>query len=114
MNNKFGTLLAITMIVAGCVVGYFAQFDATKITAFAVTMFGAGLAVSQLWKDRKESAKTWVVILGMALVGVGAFVAGLFSFMQLEQVKTLIGLVFSLIVFVAGLVTTLLANKAKE
>ena len=80
MNKKlFGTILSIVLIVAGCIISYFAKFDVVQISAFAVTMFSAGLAVNQLWTGRSEGAKTWLVILGIALVGIGAFSAGLFS-----------------------------------
>ena len=115
MNKKlFGTILSIVLIVAGCIVSYFAKFDVVQISAFAVTMFSAGLAVNQLWTGRSEGAKTWLVILGIALVGIGAFSAGLFLFLELEQVKTLIGLIFSVIVFIAGIVVTIIGNKTNK
>ena len=113
MDNKklFAILISLSFIAVGCIVSYFAQFDGAKITGFAVTMFGAGLAVNQLWNERKPEAKTWLVVLGIALVGIGSFVAGLFLVMDIEQIKTYVGLIFAVIVFIAGLVVTYLGNK---
>ena len=113
MDNKklFAILISLSFIAVGCAISYFAQFDGAKIAGFAVTMFGAGLAVNQLWNERKPEAKTWLVVLGIALVGIGSFVAGLFAVMSIEQIKTYVGLIFAVIVFIAGLVITYLGNK---
>ena len=112
MNKKiFAILISLSFIAVGCAISYFAQFDGAKITGFAVTMFGAGLAVNQLWNERKPEAKTWLVVLGIALVGIGSFVAGLFMVMDIEQIKTYVGLIFAIILFIAGLVVTYLGNK---
>ena len=115
MNKKLlATIISLSLIAGGCAISYFAQFDAGKITGFAVTMFGAGLAVNQLWNGRKPEAKSWLVITGIALVGVGSFIAGLFMVMDVEQIKTYVGLIFAVILFIAGLVVTAVANaKAK-
>ena len=112
MNKKLlATIISLSLIAVGCAISYFAQFDAGKITGFAVTMFGAGLAVNQLWNGRKPEAKSWLVITGIALVGVGSFIAGLFMVMDIEQIKTYVGLIFAVILFIAGLVVTAIANK---
>lgn len=112
MNKKLlALIISLSFIAIGCAVSYFAQFDGAKITGFAVTMFGAGLAVNQLWNERKPEAKTWLVVLGIALVGIGSFIAGLFLVMDIEQVKTYVGLIFAVIVFIAGLVVTYIGNK---
>ena len=112
MNKKLlALIISLSFIAIGCAVSYFAQFDGAKITGFAVTMFGAGLAVNNLWNERKPEAKTWLVILGIALVGIGSFIAGLFLVMDIEQIKTYVGLIFAVIVFIAGLVVTYIGNK---
>ena len=112
MNKKlFSLIISLSFIAVGCAISYFAQFDAGKITGFAVTMFGAGLAVNQLWNGRKPEAKTWLVITGIVLIGLGSFIAGLFMVMVIEQIKTYVGLIFAVILFIAGLVVTAVANK---
>lgn len=114
MKNKlFALIVSIVMIGVGCIVSYFAKYDAVQITGFAVTMFGAGLAVNQLWNSRKECSKTSLTILGIILVGVGSFIAGLFLLLDIEQIKTYIGLIFALIIFIAGLVSVYISNKTK-
>lgn len=115
MNKKLFALIAcLIMIGIGCVVSYFAQSDVTKLSGFAVTMLFAGIAVNQMWKERKPEAKSWVVILGIVLVGLGSFIAGVFMLLDEAQVKTYIGMIIAIILFIAGLVTTYLGNKSKQ
>lgn len=112
MNKKlFALIMSIVMIGIGCIVSYFAKFEPVQIGGFAVTMFGAGLAVNQLWNDRKEGSKTFLVVLGIVLIGLGCFIAGLFLLMDAEQIKTYVGLIFAVIIFIAGLVTTMIGNN---
>ena len=77
MKTKLFLIVSIALIVIGAVISYFANFPLAQMSGFAVTMFGAGLAVGKLWNDRDKTAKRWMVILSMALVGLGAFAAGL-------------------------------------
>lgn len=115
MNKKLFALIAcLIMIGIGCVVSYFAQSDVTKLGGFAVTMLFAGIAVNQMWKERKPEAKSWIVILGIVLVGLGSFTAGVFMLLDEAQVKTYIGMIIAIILFIAGLVTTYLGNKPKQ
>ena len=76
-----------------------------------MTMFGAGLAVANFWESRNKEAKSCLVILGIVLVGLGAFVAGLTGVITEAQVTAIIGYVFSLILIIAGIVTSVIANK---
>lgn len=112
MNKKlFALITCLVMIGVGCIVSYFAQSDWTKVAGFAVTMLFAGVAVNQMWKERKPEAKPFVVILGIVLVGLGSFIAGMFMLMDEAQIKTYISLIFAVVVFIAGLVTVYLGNK---
>ncbi len=111
MKNKLFLIISLACIIGGAVIAYFAQIEVAKLSGFAVTMFGAGLAVAKLWKDRKETAKSWLVILAMVLVGIGSFIAGLTGAISESQVTTIIGYVFSLILLIAGIITSVIANK---
>ena len=112
MKTKLFLIVSIALIVIGAVISYFAKFPLAQMSGFAVTMFGAGLAVGKLWNDRDKTAKSWLVILSMALVGLGAFAAGLTGVITEAQVTAIIGYVFSLILIIAGIVTSVIANKA--
>ena len=114
MKTKLFLIVSIALIVIGAVISYFAKFPLAQMSGFAVTMFGAGLAVGKLWNDRDKTAKNWMVILSMALVGLGAFVAGLTGVITEAQVTAIIGYVFSLILIIAGIVTSVIANKATK
>ena len=50
----------------------------------------------------------------MVLVGLGAFVSGLTGVITEAQVTATIGYVFSLILVIAGIVTSVIANKATK
>ena len=115
MKNKLFLIVSIAFIIIGAIIGYFAKFPLAQMSGFAVTMFGAGLAVGKLWNDRDKTAKNWMVILSMVLVGLGAFVAGLTGLTGViteAQITAIIGYVFSLILIIAGIVTSVIANKA--
>ena len=114
MKTKLFLIVSIALIVIGAVISYFAKFPLAQMSGFAVTMFGAGLAVGKLWNDRDKTAKSWMVILSMALVGLGAFVAGLTGVITEAQVTAIIGYVFSLILIIAGIVTSVIADKATK
>ena len=68
--------------------------------------------LGKLWNDREKTAKGWLVILSMVLVGLGAFIDGLTGVITEAQVTAIIGYVFSLILIIAGIVTSVIANKA--
>lgn len=115
MNKKlFGLIACLILIGVGCVVSYFAQTDIGKTAGFAITMLCAGIAVNKMWKERKPEAKSWVVILGIVLVGLGSFVAGVFMLMDETQIKTYIGLIVAVILFIAGIVSVYVGNKSKK
>lgn len=115
MNKKLFALIAsIIMIAVGCIVSYVSKFELVQISGFALTMFGAGLAVNQLWNSRKEGTKTGLVILGIILIGLGSFLAGVMMLMNAEQVKTFIGLIFAVIVFIAGVISVFIADKENK
>ena len=112
MINKLFLIVSIAFIIIGAIIGYFAKFPLAQMSGFAVTMFGAGLAVGKFWNDRDKTAKSQLVILSMVLVGLGAFVAGLTGVITEAQVTAIIRYVFSLII--AGIITSVIANKATK
>lgn len=114
MNKTISTIISIAFIFAGAVICYFCKFELAQITGFAMTMFGAGLAVANLWESRNKEAKSWLVILGIVLVGLGAFVAGLFQLITKDQITQIISLVVSLVMLIAGIVTVIVANTTAK
>ena len=82
MKNKLFLIVSIAFIIIGAIISYFAKFPLAQISGFAVTMFGAGLAVGKLWNDRDKTAKSWLVILSMVLVGLGALLLVLLELLQ--------------------------------
>ena len=114
MKNKLFLILCIAVIVLGSVISYFAKIPEVQLLGFATTMFGAGLLVSNMWKEKKPEVKSWLFILALALVGIGAFVAGITGVLSAEQVKTIIGYTLALVLLVAGLITSAIANKTAK
>jgi heme A synthase len=114
MKNKLFLILCIAVIVLGSVISYFAKIPEAQLLGFAVSMFGAGLLVANMWKDRKPEVKSWLVILALVLVGLGSFVAGITGVLSGDQIKTIIGYTLALVLFIAGLITSAVANKTPK
>ena len=111
MKNKIMLVLSVLLIVAGSVLGYLATFTAAQVSSLALTMFGAGILIANMWQEKKETARKWLTVLALALVSIGAFVAGLTGVIAEQTVSQVIGYVFSLVAIVAGIVTTAIAQK---
>lgn len=111
MNKNILTVIGIVLAVVGAVVGSFIGFEAGQLTAFAVTMFGAGLAVANMWKGRKEETKTWLAVLSMALIGVGAFIAGITGIVSETQLTSVIGYAISIALVIGGIITSIVQKK---
>jgi len=111
MNKNILTVIGIVLAVVGAVVGSFIGFEAGQLTAFAVTMFGAGLAVANMWKGCKEGTKTWLAVLSMALIGVGAFIAGITGIVSETQLTSVIGYAISIALVIGGIITSIVQKK---
>lgn len=110
--KNFLTVTGLLLALAGAVAGSLVGFEAGKLTAFAVTMFGAGLAVANLWKERRERSEPWLCVLAMFLTGAGAMVAGFTGVLSESQLTTVMGHAFSILLIVSGLLASLIQKKS--
>ena len=113
MKKNWLTIIGILFIVVGTVISYFAKWELADVSGFAITMFGAGLATANLWNKRDKTAKTWMSVLSLVLVGLGAFVVGFGGVIVESLVTTIISSVFGFVVIIAGLIVSAVANKSK-
>lgn len=113
MKKNILIILGIVFIVVGVAVAYFTNFGLSDVTGFAVTMFGAGMATSQLWQKRDKSKKTWLAVMSVILVGAGAFVLGLGQFTQ-ETMVTIISSIFGLAAIIGGLIVAVIQAKSAK
>ena len=113
MKKNWLTIIGIFFIVVGAVISYFAKWELANVSGFAVTMFGAGLATANLWNKRDKTAKTWMSIVSLILVGVGAFAIGFGGIISETLMTTIISSVFGFVVIIAGLFVSVIANKSK-
>jgi len=111
MKKNWLTVIGILFIVVGTVISYFAKFPMADVSGFAVTMFGAGLATANLWNKRDKTAKTWLSVLSLVLVGLGAFVVGFGGIIAESLVTTIISSVFGFVAIIAGLIIPAIAKK---
>lgn len=114
MSKKLLTIIGLLLMIAGVVIATCIGFEAAKLTGFAVTMFGAGLAAADLWKNRKEGSKTWLNVLAVCFIGIGAFIAGITGFVTETTVTTIIGCVISIVLVITGIITSVIVNKKLE
>ena len=113
MKKNWLTIIGILLIVVGTVITYFAKWELSDVLGFATIMFGAGLATANLWNKRNKEAKTWLSVLSLILVGVGAFVIGFGGVIAESLVTTIISSVFGFVAIIAGLIVSVVANKSK-
>lgn len=113
MKKNWLTIIGVLLIVVGTVICYLAKWQMADVAGFAVTMFGSGLATANLWDKRDKTAKTWLSVLSLVLVGVGAFVTGFGGILAESLVTTIITSVFGFVAIIAGLIVSAIANKSK-
>lgn len=112
MNKKIGTIIGLILVAAGAVLMYFVHFTTAQITAFAVIMFGAGLACSNMYSSASE--KNWKTILSIVFIGAGSFITGFFNIVTSDTVVSVITMVIGIVVIIAGIVVSVIANKNSE
>lgn len=113
MKKNWMTIVGILLIVVGAGISYFAKWELADVSGFAVTMFGAGLATANLWNKRDKGAKTWLCVLSLILVGVGAFILGFGGIIAETTMTTIIASVIGFVAIIAGLIVSAVANKSK-
>lgn len=113
MKKNFLLILGLVFVVAGVVFAYLANFQSADICAFAVVMFGAGLAACQLWNKRDTAKKTWLSVLSLVLMGVGAFLLGFGGFSQ-DTMVTIITSVFGFVAIIASLIIAAMQSKVQK
>jgi len=113
MKKRVLLIIGLIVLIAGVIISNFAKFPLADVLGYAITMFGAGLAVAGMYEKRDPAVKTWVVWLSIILVGLGAFVLG-FAGVAEDTVKTIITAVFGLVVIIAGLIVPVVIPKNKK
>ena len=113
MKKRVLLIIGLIVLIAGVIISNFAKFPLADVLGYAITMFGAGLAVAGMYEKRDPAVKTWVVWLSIILVGLGAFVLG-FAGVAEDKVKTIITAVFGLVVIIAGLIVPVVIPKNKS
>lgn len=110
MNKKI-LIVDIVLFVVGTIVSYFAQLELVQILAYLLQMYSAGSALYEIWQTKKPQSKSWVMILSLILLGLAAFLAGMFRLITADDAKQLVTLVFAVILFIAGLLTQVIEKK---
>lgn len=113
MRKNILLIIGVILVVAGCILGTFANFPASDIVGFAVTMLGAGVAAWQMWSKRDKSKQTWLSVLSIVLVAAGAFLLGFGGFSQ-DTMTMIITAVCGLVAVIAGLIASGVQRKTQE
>jgi peptidoglycan/LPS O-acetylase OafA/YrhL len=110
MKKNIFLIIGIIVLIVGVVVSYFGGFAMADDAGFAMTMFGAGLIASQLWDGRDKSKPTWLSVVSIACIAVGAFLLGFLHFDK-ESMGTIISTVFGLAAIIGGLIIGFFQTK---
>lgn len=111
MNKKVVAIIAILLIIAGTIFGFVAKTPEEQFLGFAVALFSAGGACAKMWKERTKEKPDFVTIASIVLTGVGSFFAGLFIVMGEAELTTIIKIITSLCVVIAGILLPLLKKR---
>ena len=111
MKKNWLTVIGILFVIVGVAISYFAKWEVADVLGFASTMFGAGLMCADLWNKRDKTAKTWLSIVSLVLVGVGCFIIGFGGVIAESLVATIITTVFGFVALIAGLIIPAVAKK---
>ena len=109
MTKKIGTIIGLVLVAVGAVAIWFCKIPAAEIGAFAVTMFGAGLACANLYNGAEK--KNWLTIVGIAAVGIGSFVLGFFGLISSDTMVSMISMIIGIVVIIAGIISTAVGTK---
>lgn len=112
MKSKAMTIVGIVLVLIGAVISAtMSKYAVGDVTGLAVTMFGAGLMVANMWKNRAEGAKTVPTVLGIALTSVGAFLLGITGIISEAEMTTIIGYAIAIALLIGGIITSFIASK---
>lgn len=103
MRKNLFLVLGICLMIIGVVISYFADFQLADATGFATVMFGAGLAAATLWEKRNPESPILLPLIGIILIGAGAFILGFCGFAE-TTMTTIITSVFGLVAIIAGII----------
>ena len=112
MKNRILLIIGLVFVVVGVVFANLVDFALADVTGFAVVMFGAGLAAATLYNKRNETKATWMIIVSMVLVGIGAGLLGFGGFVE-NTMTTIIASVFGIVSIIAGLIVSAVSVKKK-
>lgn len=113
MKKKILLIVGLIFILIGAAISYFAGFELADVTGLAVTMFGAGVAVASFWEKRDTTKKTWLSVLGLVFISIGAFLLGFGGFVEATMTSIITG-VFGLAAIIAGIIVTVISSKSSN
>lgn len=110
MKKNIFVIIGIIVLIIGVAVSYFGGFAMADDVGLATTMFGAGLITSQLWAKRDKSKPTWLSVVSIVCIAVGAFSLGFFQFDK-ESMGTIITTVFGFAAIIGGLIIGFIQSR---
>ena len=112
MKNRILLIVGLLLVVVGVVFAQVANFSLADVTAFAIVMFGAGLASADMYNKRDTNKHAWQVIVSIVLIGVGAFLLGFGGFVE-KQMTMIITSVFGIVSVIAGVIISFVMPKVE-
>lgn len=110
MRKTIFLIVGLIMLIAGVVMAQVGSFQLADISGFAVTMFGAGLAAATLWSKKETGSKTWLCLLGVVAIGIGAFMLGFAGFAE-ATMTVVITSVFGVVAVILGVIASYIGIK---
>lgn len=108
MNKKVLFIIGLILLIAGCVMSYFAEIPQLTVVAIAGEALGMALTIAAAYNEAEK--KTWKTYLTLICIPVGALLLG-FAGMAKDTMVLLITSVIGLVVLIAGLIPIFVKKK---
>lgn len=108
MTKKLLFIIGLILLVAGCVVSYFAEVPQVTVIAIAGEALGLALTIAAAYSAAEK--KTWKTYVTLICVPVGALLLG-FAGMAKDTMTILITSVIGLVALIIGLIPVFLVKR---
>ena len=108
MSKKLLFIIGLILLMAGCVLSYFAEIPQLTVVAIACEALGLALTIAAAYSATEK--KSWKTYLTLICVPVGALLLG-FAGMAKDTLTLLITSVIGLVALIIGLIPVFVPKK---
>lgn len=108
MKKKILFIIGLILLIAGCVMSYFAEIPQVTVVAIAGEALGLALTIAGAYSAAEK--KTWKTYVTLISVPVGALLLG-FAGMAKDTMTTLIISIIGVVALIIGILPVFIPKK---